>query len=142
MKKIKNYLFAVGGILLIAVGLGLVKGIPEPAGLLRALPYLCIGIGCGSFGYGMGELVTHRVLKNDPELARQREIDSKDERNIMLSGLAKARAYDLMTYVFGALMIAFALMNVEISAVLLLVAAYLFVVGYSIYYRIKLEKEM
>lgn len=142
MKKCKNYLFTVGGILLVAFGLGLVKGISEPGELLSVLPYVLIGIGCGSFGYGMGELVSQRILKNDPELALQKEIEAGDERNIMLSGLAKARAYDLMTYVFGALMIAFALMKVEMSAVLLLVAAYLFVEGYSIYYRIKLEKEM
>ena len=40
-----------------------------------------------------------------------------------------------MTFVFGALMIAFALMGVDMIAVLLLVFAYLFVQGYAIYYR-------
>ena len=48
----------------------------------------------------------------------------------------------MMVFVFGALMIAFALMNVEWNVILLLVFAYLFVVGYGIFYRCKLEKEI
>ena len=47
-----------------------------------------------------------------------------------------------MTYVFGALMVSFALMGVDTVAVLLLVAAYLFVEGYGIYCRVQLEKKM
>lgn len=47
-----------------------------------------------------------------------------------------------MTYVFGALMLSFALMAVDMIAVLLLVFAYLFVQGAAIYYHSKLEKEM
>jgi hypothetical protein len=39
-------------------------------------------------------------------------------------------------------MISFALMGVDIIAVLLLVAAYLFIYGCSIYYRIRYENEM
>ena len=45
-------------------------------------------------------------------------------------------------YIFGALMLAFVLMQIELAAILLLVAAYLFIVGCSIYYRSKYEKEM
>ena len=47
-----------------------------------------------------------------------------------------------MTFVFGALMLTFALMEVELAAVLLLVAAYLFVEFSAVYYRCKLEKQM
>ena len=35
-----------------------------------------------------------------------------------------------------------AVMQIELAAILLLVAAYLFIVGCSIYYRSKYEKEM
>lgn len=142
MKKKKDYVLTVLGLLLLAVGLGLLKGIARPEGILFVLPYVCIGLGCGIFGYGTGNLVSCRVRKNNPELARQIEIEANDERNVMIAGLAKAKAYDLMIYVFGALMVSFALMRVEVTSVLLLVAAYLFVVGYGVYCRIKLEKEM
>ena len=47
-----------------------------------------------------------------------------------------------MTFVFGALMIAFALTGVDLPALLLLVFAYLFVHVSVIYYRAKLDKEM
>ena len=47
-----------------------------------------------------------------------------------------------MVFVFGALMVAFALMGMDMVAVLLLVFAYLFVVGSAVYYRVKFEKEL
>ena len=47
-----------------------------------------------------------------------------------------------MTFVFGALMVSFALMGVDLAAVLLLVAAYLFVEGSAVWYRVRFEKEM
>ena len=70
------------------------------------------------------------------------EIEQRDERNIAIADRAKGKAFDMMTFVFGALMLAFALMSVDLPAVLLLVFAYLFVHGYAIYYRCRYEKEM
>ena len=55
---------------------------------------------------------------------------------------AKGKAFDMMTYIFGALMVSFALMDVDMTPLLLLVFAYLFVHGFSIYYRMKFDKEM
>lgn len=89
-----------------------------------------------------GNAISRKVLKNSPDIARQKEIEKNDERNVMIASRAKAKAFDLMTFVFGALMLSFALMEVDLAAVVLLVAAYLFVVGYSIYCRFKFEKEM
>lgn len=60
----------------------------------------------------------------------------------MIANCAKAKAYEMMVYVFGALMISFALMRVDMIVILLLVFAYLFVVAYGIYYRVKYDKEM
>jgi len=56
--------------------------------------------------------------------------------------MAKAKGYDMMTYVFGALMVAFALMGAPWTVIIPMVIAYLFVHGYAIYFRVKLEKEM
>ena len=47
-----------------------------------------------------------------------------------------------MTFAFGALMITYAFMGVDMIVVLLLVFTYLFVQGYAIYYRCKYDKEM
>ena len=93
-------------------------------------------------GQGVGQLVQRRALQKDPELARQQAIEVGDERNIQLAQRAKAKAFDLMVFVFGALLLAFALMQVDLTAILLLVGAYLLVQGYAVYCRIRLEKEM
>lgn len=66
------------------------------------LPYVFVGIGSGVFGSGMGSIVTSRTLKKHPETQRVLEIEKKDERNIAISNRAKAKAYDAMTFVFGA----------------------------------------
>ena len=70
------------------------------------------------------------------------EIDQKDERNIAISNRAKAKAYDIMLYIFGAVMVSFVLAGVEVVAILLLVAAYLLIIGVFIFYLSKYGKEM
>ena len=141
-KRQYNFVYVFIGLMLLGVGLYLAKAVANPQGVMRALPFVMIGIGCGIFGQGMGGVIQKRVLKNSPEILKQQEIEQKDERNIEIANHAKAKAYDMMVFVFGALMVSFALMGVDFVAILLLVGSYLFVVGYSIYVRSKLEKEM
>ena len=138
----KGYMISFVGVILLGVGLYLIKSSIEPQGALFALPYVFIGIGCGIFGHGVGNIISNKVLSNSPEIKRQIEINEKDERNVAIANCAKAKAYDMMTFVFGALMISFAIMGVELREVLLLVFAYLFVHGYGIYYRSKYDKVM
>ncbi|MBP8639959.1 MAG: hypothetical protein KBI01_03530 [Oscillospiraceae bacterium] len=137
-----NYFSVILGLILLASGLYFVKTLGQPQGIMRALPYVCIGLGCGIFGHGMGSLISKRSLKNSPDIEKQIEIEKKDERNIAIGNRAKAKAYDLMIFIFGALMVSFALMNVDMIVVLLLVFSYLFVAAYGVYYRIKYDKEM
>lgn len=142
MKNKTNYLLTLIGIVLLGVGLYLIKTQNAMEGLMLTLPYVCVGLGCGIFGHGMGNFISSRTLKNHPDERKQLEIEQKDERNIAIANRAKAKAYDIMTFIFGALMISFALMGIELAAVLLLVFAYLLVHGFGIYYRLKYEKEM
>ncbi len=143
MKKNRcDYYLTALGLVMLGAGVFLVKTVPQPEGIMRALPYVCIGIGCGIFGQGMGNIISRKAMKNTPDIQRQREIDKKDERNIAIGNRAKAKAFDMMIFVFGALMLSFALMSVDFIAVLLLCFAYLFVIFYGIYYRIKYDREM
>lgn len=141
-KNILDYVLIIVGALLLGIGVYLVKCLTNPQGVMLALPYVCIGIGCGVFGNGMGNVISRRALKNSPEIQKQIEIDKSDERNIAIINRAKSKAYDMMVFVFGALMISFALMGVEMIAVLLLAFAYLLVISFAVYYRCKYEKEM
>ena len=130
------------GFALLTAGLYLAKTTDAATGIMRALPYVMIGIGCGLFGQGMGGVIERSILRKHPEIAKQKEIEVKDERNQEISNRAKAKAYDVMVFVFGALMVSFALMNVDLAVLLMLVFAYLFVVGSGLYHRIKLDKEL
>lgn len=133
---------AVLGILLLGTGLFLLKQLDDPQGILRTLPYVCIGLGCGAFGHGLGDLIGRKAEQSDPALQKRIAIEQNDERNIAIANHAKAKAYDLMIYLFGALMVAFAMMGVDTAAVLLLVFAYLVVVGFFLYYQSKYNREM
>lgn len=136
---VKAMAITVLGLLVLVAGLLAIKFFDLGS---QTIPYLCIGLGCGVFGQGFGELITRWSEKRHPEIARQREIEENDERNIALRDRAEAKAYRIMIPVFGALFLAFGLMNVELRVILLLVTAYLFICGCSVYYSIKYRKEM
>lgn len=142
MRKGAFFILSVIGLVLIVVGLCYLKSAVGAQGVMRVLPYYCIGIGCGAFGHGMGEILSNRAVKNAADIQKQIEIGKKDERNIAISNFAKGKAFDAMIYIFGALIISFGLMNIDWYAVLMLVFAYLLVQGISVYYRCKYDKEM
>ncbi len=141
-KSLGDYSLTILGILLLGSGLFIIKSISNPQGIMQTLPYICVGLGCGIFGHGMGKIIGERSMKNNPEIKKQLEIEQNDERNIAIGNASKAKAYEMMIYVFGALIFSFALMAVDMAILLLLVFAYLFVVFYGIYYRCKYDKEM
>ncbi|MDD4772997.1 MAG: hypothetical protein PHZ09_05260 [Eubacteriales bacterium] len=134
--------FAVFGFMLLTAGLILAVSLPDAQNIMRTLPYIMIGIGSGIFGVNLGAAIQNHLLKKDPRAARQLEIETKDERNIAINTKAKAKAYDLGLMVFGALILAFALMRADIYIILILATAYLFVVFSMIYYISRNNKEM
>lgn len=141
-RKAKYVWFTIGGIALAVVGLLLLKNYGDSTGVMQVLPFICIGFGCGAFGWGAGELLRARALKGNPELALELEIEKNDERRIFIVNAAKARAYDVMNYLLAALIVCFGLMQVELVVLLLLVAAFLFVEGVAVYQMVKLEKKL
>lgn len=143
MKKSgKNYMFTILGIVLIMTGLFLLKTLASTHELILILPYILFGIGCSILGYGTSSILSQKAFKNHPEIQKQLMIDKTDERNIAIANRAKAKAYDMMIFVVGALLLTFALMRIDIIAMLLLLFVYLFAQGYGIYFRCKYDKEM
>ena len=132
MKQAKNIGLSLLGFVLIGAGIYMIRTVSDPQ----------VGFGCGILGHGLGDLLAKKAVQSDPAMARQLEIAQTDERNVMIGSMAKAKGYDMMTYVFGALMVAFALMGAPWTVIIPMVIAYLFVHGYAIYFRVKLEKEM
>jgi Ca2+/Na+ antiporter len=142
-KSIQKYLvYSIIGFTILAGGAILAKLTRDTQGIMQTLPYILIGIGAGVFGSNLGTVVNVYAMKKDPKLSKQKEIDEKDERNIEIRNKAKAKAYDLMVMAFGALMMAFALMEVNLEIVIAIVMVYLFVVLSNIYFINKYSKEM
>ena len=92
------------GALMAGAGIWMAREFAQAQGLMAALPYVLIGLGCGAFGYGAGAAANAMVARRYPDVARDKEIEEKDERNVAIANRAKARALDSMYYVFGALM--------------------------------------
>ena len=129
--KRKAYAMAVAaGVVMIALGLFLMKG-PER----MPLPGILIGLGAGALGCGLSGVLTNRLSKKYPDMAGK-TVEQQDERNIAISNRAKARAYDLMVYVFGALM------NADVTMILLLIGAYMIVVACRIGFAVHYNKTM
>jgi hypothetical protein len=141
MKIGKGLLLLMVGLLLFTGGIWLVREETNPVETLLALPYILIGLGCGMFGHGVGNIVEVVVKRKYPELRKMDEINAKDERNIMVASRAKSKAFDMMGYVYGALLLAFALMGTSFTVLIPMVVVYLFVNGYSIYWHVRFEKE-
>ena len=54
MKRAKNVWLSVLGLALTGAGICLIKTVPDPQGIMRALPFLLVGFGCGILGLGWG----------------------------------------------------------------------------------------
>lgn len=138
MKK-NDVLIVVLSVLMFAGGLLLIKN-EQLESLL--IPYLLVGLGAGLFGNSISGLIVARVMKKNPDLAKEDRINREDERNQLISAMSKEKAFDLATYLLGALMLAYALMKENLAIVLSLVAVYLFIQFYALYWRFRLEKEL
>lgn len=110
--------------------------------MISGMPYILMAVGCGLFGNSTGEMYKEHALKSDPQAKLANDIAEKDERNVQIQVLAKAKAFDVMTFSIAALMFAFAMMSESWRIVISLVVIYLFIHAYSIFWRFKLEKEM
>ncbi len=141
MNAKKYTLLTAAGILLAVVGICLIK-LSAAQWIASPVPYLCIGLGCGLFGHGTGELFSIRVRRRDPAFAKEIDVEMKDERNVALAHASKARGFDMMTYVFSALLMVYLLMGASVSVILPLVGAYLFVQFYALFQRYKLNKQI
>ncbi|WP_455539936.1 hypothetical protein [Terrisporobacter sp.] len=133
LMSLLGFTFLLGGLLLLKFNFTL---------KLSPFPYILVGIGCGIFGNYVGNLIKILSLKISPEELKQLEIETNDERNIAINNKAKSKAYDSMIYILGAVLLIFSIMKVNVSAIIILVVAYLLIVGISIYYCAKYRKEM
>lgn len=77
-----------------------------------AVPFMyCAVMGGGLIAHVFAVTSIERKLNQDPEEKRLAEIEMNDERNIALERHAKAKYFDLMTFVFPLLFFAYMYMD-------------------------------
>lgn len=130
------------GFVIFGAGLVLLKLLPDTDGILKTLPYICVGVGAGVFGGNIGTVIQIKIALKNPQVAKQAEIEEKDERNRAISNKAKAKTYDLMIFVYTAMLFTFALMAIDMYVILTLVGVYLFFISSYVYYLTKYHKIM
>lgn len=106
-RVIKNVAFAFLGLGLIVLGFFAHIMVASTDRGIAAVPYLLIGFGCGIFGHYTGNIISYLSTKNNEELKRQIEIEKNDERNKLIAEKSKSKAYDLMIYLFAAMLLCF-----------------------------------
>lgn len=139
---LKNSTFAFLGLGLIVLGFFGHTMVTSTNRGIAAMPYLLIGLGCGIFGHYTGNLISYFSTRNNEELKRQIKIEKNDERNRLIADKSKSKAYDLMIYLFAAMLIMFSLMGVEKLQIIIVVAIYLSIQIYALYWRSKFENIM
>lgn len=139
---LKNSAFAFLGLGLIVLGFFGYTMVTSTNRGIAAMPYLLIGLGCGIFGHFTGNIISYFSTKNNEELKRQIEIEKNDERNRLIAEKSKSKAYDLMTYLFAAMLIMFSLMGADKLQIVIVVAIYLSIQIYALYWRSKFESIM
>lgn len=139
---LKNILLSFLGVVLVALGLYIYQKTLGMDKTVVVIPYIFIAIGCGIFGHFTGNLIQYYSTKNNEELKRQIEIEKNDERNVLIAEKSKAKAYDLMIYLFAAMLIIFSLMGADKLQILVLVAIYLSLQIYALYWKSKFESRM
>lgn len=142
-KKIgKNVAFALLGLFIALMGVYLDLFDNRLTEILTNLPPVCYGIGSGILGGNLAIIIGNFILNKHPALAKENDINEKDERHVTIRNKAKSKSYDLMILVYGALILVLTLMNVTASVMFTVIIAYLFVMLSNIYYLGLFSKEL
>lgn len=101
-----------------------------------------MGIGAGLTGIGISMYSFFRWAKKDPARWRQCEIESKDERNIIIRLRAKSAAGDVLQWTVMAAAWAAIFFNAPLWTVLAAVGIFLFKTILEICFMARYQKEM
>lgn len=138
----KNWIFIALSIMLFIVSGFLLAKYPDAKGILLTLPYILIGIGSGILGANVGIVIQNHIFMKNPTARKQLEIEENDERNVFLNQYSKSKAYDATIYLYGALMLYFALIGAKLIFLLPLVGCYLISVVIRMYHLYQCQKKM
>ncbi|WMJ89240.1 hypothetical protein [Anaerocolumna sp. MB42-C2] len=124
------------GVIVLAVGIFVISE------NLKTISGLCIGIGAGFISMNVANLIIILYYKKHPDLKKQSEIESKDERTVAITNKAKAKAFDITVRALIIIPFLLILADSPLWMTLASVALYSFGFGAQIYFTIRYSKEM
>lgn len=128
-------------VLLLGIGIAL-AGMFLKGDELKAVSGVCIGIGACLIGLGAANLFMLGFEEKNPSIAKIKEIEEKDERNIAIRNRAKARAADITQYLIVALTFVTILIKAPLWVTFVTIGIYLSYNILSLYLISKFSKEM
>lgn len=108
----------------------------------KAVSGTLIGIGAGSAGLSISNLLMIRAGRKNPELEKQANIDYNDERNMMIRSRAKAKAADITIWMVMAIAYVTILISAPLWVTLAVVAVFLIYHFMSHYLMVQYQKSM
>ena len=136
-RQLKSYsLIFYIGIVVFAAGLILKVLFADADGIMMKLPFTMVGFGTGIILVGAVSSYIRRRLKNNPEKAKQLEIEEKDERNIQIREKAAYLAWSVDIAVLSVLVMIFNLIGDNTALGLASGALLIHIVSYFIFIKI------
>lgn len=109
---------------------------------LKALSGVLIGVGAGLIGMSLSQLTTSRYLKKYPAAAKQAEIETNDERNILIRARAKAAAGDITRWFTIALAFIMIQIDAPLWVTLCVISVYMLYHVLALVFMARFQKEM
>jgi hypothetical protein len=138
-KSIVPVLITLAGAALLILG-----KIVFTADAVKQIAGMCFGLGAALFALGIGALagkiVTDKVVT--PDIARQKEIDVNDERNVRIRERVGARTNQIIFYLLCALVLFYGFMGVELWIILSIAALFVVELVLVIVLTNRYSKEM
>lgn len=131
-KQSKSYIFYMG-IIIFVIGLLLKFLIPVSDGVLKTLPFVLTGFGAGIIGVGVVNIIRKRVIDNNPQKAKQYEIDEKDERNIQIREKAGYATWYTSLFMLSAISLTFVVLDYKVAVFISLGALFIHIISLFVY---------
>ena len=129
MKKQPKSYYIYIGIIIFAVGLLLKFTIPASDGALQTLPFVLTGFGAGIIGVGVLNISRKKMIDNDPQKAKQYEINEKDERNIQIREKAGYATWYTTLFMLSAISLTFVVLDLKIAGFIMLGALFIHIIS-------------
>lgn len=133
--KNKKYLSLVAlciGMATVLINISMDVWLPTISESFGTLRWVFVGIGAGLTGAAASTLLSKKMYKTNPELARQARINENDERYVQVRKTAAYYMWFITLFVLVAVSLTFVALNLKIAAWLGLGALSLHIVLYLI----------